>query len=67
MTLYEQTQPEFRPLIGQHVEFMQQGKKHYGILEFAGINELLHGQFQVTVSRTPYWPVNPKSLKPSSL
>ena len=67
MTLYEQTQTEFRPLLGQRVEFMHQGKKHYGILDYAGVNELLHGQFQVTVSRTPYWPVNPKSLKPSSL
>jgi hypothetical protein len=67
MTLYEQTQTEFRPLIGQRVEFMYQGRKMHGTLDFAGINEFLHGQFQVTVDRTPYWPVNQKSLKPSSL
>lgn len=67
MTLLEQTQPEFRSMIGQRVEFMYQGQKHFGVLDFAGINEMLHGQFQVTVSRTPYWPVNPKSLKLSPL
>jgi hypothetical protein len=67
MTLLEQTQTEFRPLVGQRVEFMYQGSKHFGVLDFAGVNGALHGQFQVTVSRTPYWPVNPKSLKLSPL
>jgi hypothetical protein len=67
MTLRDRTHPEFRHMIGQRVEFMSQGNKCYGKLEFAGINTLLHGQFQVTADRVPYWPINPKSLKLSPL
>lgn len=67
MTLKERTQEEFRDMVGQRVQFMYQGNLCYGTLDFAGINTLLHGKFQVTVDRTPYWPVNPKSLKLSPL
>lgn len=63
-TLEERTDPRFKHLLGKRVEFVdKKGKKHYGILEFAGINDLLHGQFQVTASRCPIWPVDPNSIK----
>jgi hypothetical protein len=67
MTLLKQTQAVFQQMVGQRIEFMYLGKKHFGVLDYAGINETLHGQFQVTVNRQPYWPVNPKSLKLSPL
>lgn len=61
--LYEGTYPRFRHLIGKKVKFTCKGKVHVGILGFAGINEFLHGQFQVTASKTPYWPVDPNSIE----
>jgi len=62
--LIDDTWPEFRPLLGQRVQVLDwTGKKRVGILEFAGINYLLHGHFQVTLSRCPIWPVDPKTVK----
>jgi len=49
-------------LLGKKVEFISQGVRHIGTLEFAGINPL-HGQFQVTATRTPIWPVDPETIK----
>ena len=39
------------------------GKKVVGILDFAGINDNLHNQFQATIGRMPIWPVDPKTIK----
>jgi hypothetical protein len=62
--LYDNTDDRFKPLIGKKVQCKDKhGKVRVGILDFAGINEILHGQFQVTLSRTPIWPVNPKTIK----
>ena len=33
-----------------------------GVCSFAGINSL-HGTFQVTIDRSPVWPVDPKTIK----
>jgi len=61
--LKEKTDARFKHLIGKKVEFKDdKGMKRVGILEFAGINDLLHGQFQVTASRCPIWPVDPKTI-----
>jgi hypothetical protein len=61
-TLHNQDQ-DFLHLIGKHVIADMGDKKIGGILQFAGINEVLHGQFQLTISRMPIWPVDKKSLK----
>ncbi len=62
--LAEVTDKRFKHLLGKKVEFKDaKGERHVGTLEFAGINELLHGQFQVTASRCPIWPVDPKTIK----
>lgn len=62
--LAETTDKRFKHLLGKKVEFKDdKGVRHVGTLEFAGINELLHSQFQVTASRCPIWPVDPKTIK----
>lgn len=63
-TLYDRTDDRFKPLIGKRVQCIDKdGNKRVGILNFAGINDLLHNKFQVTISRCPIWPVDPKTLK----
>ncbi len=57
---------DFQHMIGNRVEFEARGKKWTGIAEFIGINPL-HNQFQVTVDRTPVWPVNPNTVKLSPM
>lgn len=53
----------FEHLLGKRIEVIDgDGNKRIGILSFAGINPA-HGEFQVTISRTPIWPVDPKTLK----
>lgn len=54
--------PYLKHLREQKVQLMYKGKKCTGILWFAGINPL-HGQYQVTLGRTPLWPVDPASIK----
>jgi hypothetical protein len=62
--LIDNTWPEFRPLLGKRVQLLDKdGKKRVGIMQFAGVNDLLHGQFQVTISKCPIWPVDPKTLQ----
>lgn len=62
--LKQSSDPKFQSWIGTRVEFKdKRGRTLSGILFFAGINKKLHGKFQVTVNRTPYWPVDPKTLK----
>lgn len=62
--LKERTDPRFRHLVGKRVECLDQhGRRRVGLLDFAGINDKLHGKFQVTLSRTPIWPVDPKTIK----
>ncbi len=54
----------FQNMIGTKIQFVdKRGRTLAGILDFAGINHKLHGKFQVTVNRTPYWPVDPKTIK----
>lgn len=62
-SLYKSTQQRFKHLIGKKVRFFYKGKEIVGTLEFAGVNHLLHGKFQVTVDRTPYWQVDPNTIK----
>lgn len=50
-------------LKGKKVAIKCKGEIHVGILEFAGINDLLHGEYQVTLNRTPYWPVDPLTIR----
>jgi len=51
-------------MIGKKVQCKDKnGKKVVGLLDFAGVNDKLHQQFQVTISRTPIWPVDPKTIK----
>ena len=62
--LFFATDKEFRHLLGKRVECVDEsGKRHVGILEFAGVNKKLHGKFQVTLSRCPVWPVDPNTIK----
>ena len=55
--------PTFLHLRGKRVKAIYKGEMIYGDLYFAGINTLLHGQYQVTLGRTPYWPVDPKTIE----
>lgn len=62
--LRERTDKDLQHLIGTRIELLDaEGKRHVGILDFAGINNL-HGEFQATVSRCPIWPVVKDSIKP---
>jgi hypothetical protein len=63
-SLYDRTDDKFKPLIGKKAQCLDKdGKKRVGVLEFAGVNDNLHHKFQVTLSRTPIWPVDPKTIK----
>jgi len=62
MTLHDRTDEEWKGLLGKRAEAISKGKRIVGILEFAGINEV-HGHYQVTLSRCPYWPVKKQSIK----
>ena len=55
--------PAFEHLRETKVQVIYNGEKCVGNLWFAGINSL-HGQYQVTLDRTPLWPVDPKTIKP---
>jgi hypothetical protein len=62
--LLESTDPRFKHLVGEKVECIDaKGQRRVGILDFAGVNEKLHGKFQVTLSRCPIWPVDPATVK----
>jgi hypothetical protein len=54
--------PNFLNLKDTKVEAIWNGEKIIGVLYFAGVNEL-HGQYQITLDRTPYWPIDPKTIK----
>lgn len=56
--------PKFLHLKGIKVQVMYEGNRRVGTLYFAGINTLLHGQYQVTLDRLPLWPVDPNTIKP---
>lgn len=60
--LKNKTHFKFRPWVGKKVEIQVNGEKRVGNLTYAGVN-ILHGHFQVTLNRTPYWPVNMNSIK----
>lgn len=61
--LHESTDPRFKHLLGKKIRFIHKDRPHYGVLRFAGINQLLHNEFQVTAGRTPYWPVDPNTIQ----
>lgn len=61
--LINKTEHEFKSLLGKRVECIHKGEKRVGILQFAGVNDLLHGRFQVTLSRTPLWSVDRNTVK----
>lgn len=63
MDLKERSDPKFRHLVGKKIEFMSEGARYVGVVDFIGVNTLLHNQFQITIDRTPIWPVNPKTIK----
>ena len=54
----------FKHLLGKRIECIDgDGNRRVGTLNFAGINDKLHGEFQVTIGRMPIWPVDPDSIK----
>lgn len=63
MDLKERSDPKFRHLVGKKIEFMSEGVRHVGVVDFIGVNTLLHNQFQITIDRTPIWPVDSKTIK----
>ena len=57
------TESAFKPWLGKRVRVTDQtGKEWVGELNFAGVNDL-HGKFQVTINRTPIWPVDRNKVK----
>lgn len=52
----------FEHLKNTKVMIKCKGEIYIGILDFAGINPL-HGEYQVTLSRTPHWPVDPMTIR----
>lgn len=62
-TFRSRTLPEYQSLLGKKIECRtEDGTRHVGILQFAGINGF-HGKFQVTLDRTPVWPVDRSSIR----
>jgi hypothetical protein len=65
--LYRNSDPKWRHLIGQRVQFLSRdritgkNKSWVGCVEFIGVNDI-HGKFQITVSRCPVWPVIVSSI-----
>lgn len=54
---------DMRDLLGKKVECVSEGERYVGILNFAGTNSIAHKHYQVTINRTPIWPVDKSSLK----
>jgi len=54
--------PKLKYLEDQKVEAIYMDRLVVGSLWFAGVNSL-HGQYQITLNRTPYWPVDPTTIK----
>ena len=52
----------FLHLLDHKIEIEYEGEICVGNLWWCGINPL-HGKYQVTLNRTPYWPVDPKTIK----
>lgn len=55
--------PAFADLKGKKVALKCKGEICIGTLNFAGINNLSHGEYQVTLGRTPHWPVDPMTIR----
>lgn len=56
--------PRVKHLIGKKVSVVDKnGDIRVGILNVAEVNPL-HGHFQVTLGRTPIWPVDINTIKP---
>jgi hypothetical protein len=72
--LYNETDDKYKDLVGKRVcvpyvnnsknieQKYDKGERVCGILQYAGVNKT-HGKFQVTVDRTPIWPINPKDIE----
>ncbi len=54
---------DYSHLIGKRISVIDsKWGEMVGVCTFAGINNL-HGKFQVTLDRTPLWPINPNTIK----
>ena len=53
---------DFIDLLDKKIEIEYNGEKAVGHLWWCGIN-VLHGQYQVTLDRTPCWPVDKSTIK----
>jgi len=60
--LYNESDPKYRHLIGKKVSVKHEGREIVGTLVFVGVNEHIN-QYQVTLNRTPLYPVDPRTLK----
>jgi len=60
--LKDNSDPDFKHLIGKTVTFMCKGTQRQGLVEYIGVNDL-HGKFQVTINRMPCWPVIRSTIK----
>ena len=61
--LARETDPHYKKFLGKRIVFKdKRGKEHIGIAQFIGVNPLTN-QFQVTASKAPIWPVDPKSIQ----
>lgn len=61
-TLYDRSDDGFKHMIGKRVKFQAKDREWVGLSQFIGINPL-HNQFQVTIDRTPVWPVDPSTIE----
>lgn len=66
--LFNNSDPAWRHMIGQRVQFSSRDRvtgkirSWVGKVDFIGINSF-HGKFQITVNRCPVWPVIVSSIK----
>lgn len=61
--LLNATDPKFRQFIGKRIFFKKKnGQSVTGVANFIGKN-FVTNEFQVTVEKTPIWPVDPSSIR----
>lgn len=53
--------PKMKQFEGKKVKAIYKGNEVVGVLYFAGISSL-HNSYQITLGRTPYWPIDPNSI-----
>ena len=59
---YNGTHDDLKKFVGKRVSLMHKGEKRVGVLTWANVG-LLHNEFQVTLNRTPLWPVDMSTIK----